>query len=32
MATAALASVPAIVLLVVAQRYVAAGTTAGAVK
>jgi multiple sugar transport system permease protein len=32
MATAVLASVPAIVLLVVAQRYVAAGTTAGAVK
>lgn len=32
MATAALASVPAIILLVVAQRYVAAGTTAGAVK
>jgi multiple sugar transport system permease protein len=32
MATAVLASVPAIVLLAVAQRYVAAGTTAGAVK
>jgi multiple sugar transport system permease protein len=32
MATAVLASVPALVLLVVAQRYVAAGTTAGAVK
>ncbi len=32
MATAVLACVPAIVLLVVAQRYVAAGTTAGAVK
>jgi multiple sugar transport system permease protein len=32
MATAVLASIPAIVLLVVAQRYVAAGTTAGAVK
>jgi multiple sugar transport system permease protein len=32
MATAVLASIPAIVLLVVAQRYVAAGTTSGAVK
>jgi multiple sugar transport system permease protein len=32
MATAVLASVPAIVLLVVAQKYVAAGTTGGAVK
>ncbi|MBD3780367.1 MAG: carbohydrate ABC transporter permease [Micrococcales bacterium] len=32
MATAVLASVPAAVLLVVAQRYVAAGVTAGAVK
>jgi multiple sugar transport system permease protein len=32
MATAVLASIPAIVLLVVAQRYVAAGTTAGAGK
>ena len=32
MATAVMASVPALVLLVVAQRYVAAGTTAGAVK
>ena len=32
MATAVLASIPAIVLLVVAQRYVAAGTAAGAVK
>jgi multiple sugar transport system permease protein len=32
MATAVMASVPAIVLLVVAQKYVAAGTTAGAVK
>lgn len=32
MATAVLASIPAIILLVVAQRYVAAGTTAGAVK
>lgn len=32
MATAVVASVPAAVLLVVAQRYVAAGVTAGAVK
>ena len=32
MATAVMASVPAIVLLVIAQRYIAAGTTAGAVK
>jgi multiple sugar transport system permease protein len=32
MATAMMASVPAVVLLVLAQRYVAAGTTAGAVK
>jgi multiple sugar transport system permease protein len=32
MATAVMASLPAIVLLVVAQRYVAAGMTAGAVK
>ncbi|RKS77953.1 multiple sugar transport system permease protein [Motilibacter peucedani] len=32
MATAVLASVPAIVLLVIAQKYVAAGTTGGAVK
>jgi multiple sugar transport system permease protein len=32
MATAVVASVPATVLLVVAQRYVAAGVTAGAVK
>jgi multiple sugar transport system permease protein len=32
MATAVLASIPAIVLLLVAQRYVAAGTTSGAVK
>ena len=32
MATAALASVPAVVLLVAAQRYVAAGATGGAVK
>jgi len=32
MATAVMASVPAAVLLVIAQKYVAAGTTAGAVK
>ncbi|MFJ8545033.1 carbohydrate ABC transporter permease [Streptomyces sp. NPDC093586] len=32
MATAVLASVPAAVILVLAQRYVAAGVTAGAVK
>src|SRR4051812_4397605 len=32
MATAVMASVPAVVLLVIAQRYVAAGTTTGAVK
>lgn len=32
MATSVLASVPTIVLLVFAQRYIAAGTTAGAVK
>ncbi|GAA0262847.1 carbohydrate ABC transporter permease [Cryptosporangium japonicum] len=32
MATAVLASIPAVVLLVVAQRYVAAGTTAGSLK
>jgi multiple sugar transport system permease protein len=32
MATAVMASLPALVLLVIAQRYVAAGTTAGAVK
>ncbi|MBD8585438.1 MULTISPECIES: carbohydrate ABC transporter permease [unclassified Frigoribacterium] len=32
MATAVVASIPATVLLVVAQRYVAAGVTAGAVK
>ena len=32
MATAVLASLPAVVLLVVAQRYIAAGITAGAVK
>ena len=32
MATAVLASIPAIVLLVAAQKYIAAGTTGGAVK
>jgi multiple sugar transport system permease protein len=32
MATAVLACIPAVVLLLVAQRYVAAGTTGGAVK
>jgi len=32
MATAVLASIPAVVLLLVAQKYVAAGTTGGAVK
>ena len=32
MATAVLASIPAIILLVVAQRYIAAGATGGAVK
>jgi multiple sugar transport system permease protein len=32
MATAVMASIPAVVLLVIAQRYIAAGTTAGAVK
>ncbi len=32
MATAAVASVPAAVLLIVAQRYVAGGVTAGAIK
>jgi multiple sugar transport system permease protein len=32
MATAVVASLPAAVLLVVAQRYVAAGVTAGALK
>jgi multiple sugar transport system permease protein len=32
MATAVMASIPAIVLLVIAQKYIAAGTTAGAVK
>lgn len=32
MATAVMASLPAVVLLVIAQKYVAAGSTAGAVK
>jgi multiple sugar transport system permease protein len=32
MATAVLASIPALILLVIAQRSVAAGTTAGAIK
>jgi multiple sugar transport system permease protein len=32
MATAVLASEPAIIQLVIAQKYVAAGTTGGAVK
>jgi multiple sugar transport system permease protein len=32
MATAVVASIPATLLLIVAQRYVAAGVTAGAVK
>ncbi|WP_458117233.1 carbohydrate ABC transporter permease [Arthrobacter sp. D2-10] len=32
MATAVIASIPAAILLIVAQRYVAAGVTAGAVK
>ncbi|GAA4566787.1 carbohydrate ABC transporter permease [Planotetraspora kaengkrachanensis] len=32
MATAVIASVPATILLIIAQRYVAAGVTAGAVK
>jgi multiple sugar transport system permease protein len=32
MATAVMASLPAVVLLVIAQKYVASGTTAGAVK
>ena len=32
MATAVVASIPAALLLVIAQRYVAAGVTAGAVK
>ena len=32
MATATLASIPAAALLVIAQRYIAAGVTGGAVK
>ena len=32
MATAVMASVPTAVLLLVAQKYVAAGVTAGAIK
>jgi multiple sugar transport system permease protein len=32
MATAVVASLPAAIILVLAQRYVAAGVTAGAVK
>jgi multiple sugar transport system permease protein len=32
MATAVVASIPATVLLLVAQRYIAAGVTTGAVK
>ena len=32
MATAMLASIPAIVLLVLAQKYIAAGVNSGAVK
>jgi multiple sugar transport system permease protein len=32
MATAVLSAIPAIVLLVIAQRYIAAGATGGAVK
>jgi multiple sugar transport system permease protein len=32
MATAMLASIPAIILLVIAQKYIAAGATGGAVK
>jgi multiple sugar transport system permease protein len=32
MATAVIASIPATILLIIAQRYVAAGVTAGAVK
>jgi multiple sugar transport system permease protein len=32
MATAVIASIPAAVLLVIAQRFVAAGVTLGAVK
>jgi multiple sugar transport system permease protein len=32
MATAVVASIPATALLIIAQRYVAAGVTAGAIK
>lgn len=32
MATAVVASIPAAILIVVAQRYVSAGVTAGAIK
>jgi multiple sugar transport system permease protein len=32
MATAVLSSLPAIILLVIAQRFIAAGATGGAVK
>jgi multiple sugar transport system permease protein len=32
MATAVIASIPATILLVIAQKYVAAGITAGSVK
>ena len=32
MATAMLASIPAIILLVLAQKYIAAGVNSGAVK
>ncbi len=32
MATAVLASIPAIILLIVAQRYIAAGALGGALK
>jgi multiple sugar transport system permease protein len=32
MATAMLASIPAIILLVIAQKYIATGATGGAVK
>jgi multiple sugar transport system permease protein len=32
MATAVIASVPAVVLMVAAQKYIAAGATGGAVK
>jgi multiple sugar transport system permease protein len=32
MATATLSAIPAIVLLVIAQKYIAAGATGGAVK